>query len=172
MTFLEQILLTIITAFVSSSLVYFGYGRKSKADLEKDYESRFNEKKWEVYIKFVNQLQERMNICMYYLLSDGNSFPVEKKKEYQDKFISLSDDFNDVMRGIQSEMLLISSKDVVEKYFVWKEKFHSTIRSYSEDEYAKFLIDLLNAMREDLGKGKSKLDYKAFDGFLYNFKVP
>jgi hypothetical protein len=46
-------LLSISAAYITANITYMGYQKQAKAELEKEYHSRFNEKKWEIYLSFV-----------------------------------------------------------------------------------------------------------------------
>jgi hypothetical protein len=52
------ILTSVVTSLVTALLAYVGYGRKMKADLQREYASRFNERKWEAYTGFADMLRQ------------------------------------------------------------------------------------------------------------------
>ena len=119
-----------LTALITAAFTFLGYWRKAKAELQKEYESRFNEKKWEVYQDFVLYLA---NIA-------------------QDDY---SIDSVDLIKAI-NELILVGSDEVINAFndFVSNSKMESKNKIKS-----KKMIAVINEMRKDLGyKSKAHLE--------------
>jgi hypothetical protein len=55
-------ILSTFVALLTSTLAFWGYWRSAKAELEKIYNSRFNERKWEAYQDFVMMQSRQSNV--------------------------------------------------------------------------------------------------------------
>lgn len=179
MTLLEQILITTITACATAILAYFGFWRQAKADLQKMYESRFNEKKWEVFINFMELIplirqvsEDKLN--QKEAKSDSRDFywsqhDLVTNEEYllqHMNWLTNEEHLHDELQSIEERLLLIASSDTVKKFLIWRN--YSEVNPVFEDEKGTIIfIDLINTMREDLGNIKSKLNPSDFDGIYF-----
>jgi hypothetical protein len=133
---------SIITAFLTAMVVapitalitFWGYWRKAEAELQKEYESRFNEKKWEVYRIFANFLG--VAVC-------------GSKVGYRSPLV---DSFEAEM--LISDLILVGSDKVIEA----ANQFWSCLQvsgdkptSEIENETRERMMALVSEMREDLG---------------------
>lgn len=162
MSLIEQILLTMITTIATAIFAYFGFWRKAKAELQKEYESRFNEKKWTVYSKFVEMLATMDEIGS---MVNSNLF---RKIDDKAKFRELTHESDQKHMEIFNSILLIGSEDVVKKYLSWAKVGYNN--PYYDEESVVLLVELINAMREDLGRKKSDIDYHVFKDHYYQQK--
>jgi hypothetical protein len=157
MTTLEQILISIFTALATATFAYFGFWRQAQAELRKEYETRFNEKKWGTYFSFtslVSKLHQR-NLLSYSYDTDA-----KEKQARLDTVIKVE------FEKIEPEIWLIGSPKVIQGFIKWKMVSMDDI--FLDDEVRiKCLFDLIIAMRSDLGKEKADIDYQVFEGYSY-----
>ena len=162
MTLLEQILLSFITSIATAVFAYFLLWRQAKADLMKEYETRFNEKKWDAYIRLI-RLFPKFEENNYNLYKNVLSPTPEAKIQ----FFNRDNEINDELNQIESEILLIGSDDVLYKFKKWRNHAHQF--SYFDDGVMKLRTAMINAMREDLGKSKSDIDYSRLEEISSEF---
>lgn len=162
MTILEQILITVITAFATAILAYLGFWRQAQAELYKDHKTKFNEKKWEVYTTFTSMLPILVEINRLVEIKHYNK---KLSPEDETRLEDLPKCYKVLKGKAENDTLLIGSKNVVEYYLEWESR---TFFNNAKDEYVvEILIKLINAMREDLGEEKSNIDFKSLDGLYY-----
>jgi hypothetical protein len=148
---MDQILITVITsivaALITSILAHREIKRRAEIDLQNQYATRFNEKKWVTYIKFVDSVRE------LFVVSQTN----KKNNKYPD-FLSLTTD-----------LFLIGSDSVILSYKAWRVRYDT---NGPFDQNTLFnLFDLVVEMRKDLGNNKTELDYEDLLGSLIpNYK--
>lgn len=161
MTFLEQFLLTIVTALVTAIVTYFGFWRQAKADLEKEYKFRFNEKKWEVYYSFIGLLPTIIELNKLIQISTRAELNEARLK----RAFELTDIYNETIPKIRNQILLIGSLEVVKYFLEWTSQ---TSIIHAEQEFAvEKLVKVINTMREDLGERKSNINYKDLEGIYF-----
>jgi hypothetical protein len=157
MSLLNQILLSIIASIVTGILAYIGFLRKSKIELKKEFETRFNNRKWDTYLRLSKMLFLSHTVEMKrFLVSDGL---------IDEDISNIESELHDERTKIQYEIMLVGSKKVVEAYVNY---FDCAITSqFTKEEYYEKIIDLINLLREDLGLENSNLKYSTFDGIFY-----
>ena len=138
-----ELLTSIVVAGVTASFTFLGFCRQAKADLDKEYRSRFNTKKWEVYTEFTKLL--------YSLLTDKSV----NLTEWEDQPSEIS---------IASQLVLIGSDEVVRAFRDWRET--SIVYGKSNKETKEKLFILVAKMRNDLGIKYSKLEIDDLLGAL------
>lgn len=129
------ILTTIVTTLIASVPAFWGVWRKAKAELEHEFLSRFNTKKWEVYTEFLKYAPQII----------GNELP-----DAQD-----STDLTYV-NSLASQIVIAGSDKVVTAFRIWRE----TARAYGQGNEltrVKF-FSLIAEMRRDLGNKYTRLD--------------
>lgn len=132
--FALAVLVSVITAIVTSLL----YWRRVEADLKKEYESRFNQKKWDVYTSYVQWYGSAY--------ANAGSDDAETDEEFA---------------NIISLLLLVGSDDVItahnryiNDFRIWKKKNDINRVGSKKDELNQIQLkqmDVLSAMRADLG---------------------
>lgn len=157
MTLIDQIVVSIIASSVTAGLAYLGFWRKAKVELQKEFQNKFNDRKWELYlknIKYINLLRD-----VTYL-----TFPKLENKDH-DKYVALSTEMKDLESQIEFEIMLVGSKQVVESYMKWKKSLIDGV--YDNSDTFELMIESINSMREDLGLEKALLSNKSFDSYFY-----
>ena len=121
MTIFEQILVSFGTALATAIFSYFVFLGKIKSEIKKEFENKFNEHKWVVYVDFIKLFSKlhELSILHQVKISENDD---SNKHEIQIEI------YDELMR-IESNMLLISSKNVLKNYYLWK-------FSYIEDPFA------------------------------------
>lgn len=141
-----SILVAFCTALATAAVTFWGSWRQVKADLQKEYEGRFNEQKWNVYSKFMK--------------FEGQKSLAASTANWE-LFRKLDSEHADLISGL----LLVASDEVIRAYNdYWR--FERRISSapikvgerpqWLDEENRKRMV-IVNAMRKDLGY-KSKLD--------------
>jgi hypothetical protein len=128
---LFSILVAIITAYASSTF----YVRNVKADLRKEYESRFNERKWETYTEFAGMVSR--------VLEDTKNKKTVETKRYTAELFRFT-----------GSLWIVGSDKVIEAFIDWKQ--HTSKVSAGEIEDKNFasllkLAQIIIEMRRDLG---------------------
>ena len=128
---LFTILVSFLTALLTATFTFIGYWRKAKAELQREYKSRFNEKKWEVYQDFALYLA----------------------RVAQDNYVIDPDD----LLKASNELILVGSDEVIDAF----NNFVSNSRAEGQNEIiSRKMTAVLNEMRKDLGyKSKSDLEH-------------
>lgn len=118
--------------------------QRLKADLEKEYQSRFNERKWELYVKFANIVRRQI---------ESIKLPKDKQpKELQNVIKELY--------GFVGELWIIGNDNVVEAFNIWRRTSLGDNNSTEHAEKLKPLVDLMQIvieMRRDLGYESSQI---------------
>lgn len=164
MTLLDQILISIITASITAGLAYFGFWRQAKAELYKEYETKFNSKKWEVYLKFIELLPLERNIAA---LNSRN--PKYRTDDDNKEIRELENQYHETIANIENEILLIGSRDVINA-FITLQRIKLELASPNEKIVVEHLFNVINAMRIDLGKDKSNINYTDFGNYFVYIK--
>lgn len=128
---LFSVLVAIITAFVSSTL----YIRQVRADLQKEYASRFNERKWTVYTDFAKVVSEVF-------------------KEAKKGAIKNPDRYMSILHDIAASLWIVGSDRVIGAYIDWQEFTHNVAQGRKEDinfQSLRKLAQIVIEMRKDLG---------------------
>lgn len=123
---LFSILAGIIAAFVSSTF----YAQRTKTDLQKEYDTKFNDRKWEAYTHFAQ------------IVSDILLAVKQGKSDELEKFVAQLYEFT-------RQLWIVGSKDVVEAFIEWRRYGQSEDRD--SKEYLIQLGNIIIAMRKDLG---------------------
>ena len=138
---MDNLLINILTAAVTSiftaAFAYWGFWRQAKAELEKEYQKRFNEKKWNTYTEFTISLRKML----------------EKAQARESESLSFSID--ESLMNLATELLLVGSDDVVKAFRNWRTL--STINGPTDVSTLNTLFSLINEMRKDPGIKTSDL---------------
>jgi len=140
---LASIIVAILTAFVTGFITFWGFWRQAKADLDKEYQSRFNTKKWEVYTEFTKLLHGFLT---------NNSADLAGTTQQQDEIV------------LASQLVLIGSDEVVRAFRDWRESSMAYGKSHAVAK--EKLFNLVAKMRNDLGIKYSKLALEDLLGAL------
>jgi hypothetical protein len=143
MNILENLILTSVTALATAAFTFWGYWRHAKADLEKEYLSRFNTKKWEVYTEFAKLAPELM----------GNEIP---SGSISTEIVSID--------SLASQIVLAGSDKVVTAFRIWRETAH--VYGQGNELTKAKLFDLIAEMRRDLGNMYTRLNMDDLLGAL------
>ncbi len=157
MTPLEQILLALLTVIISGFVSFFIVGRQLKADLKKHYETKFNEKKWEVYTKLLAIQELVPNYHGWWELND--KFP---DKDTHDKYQKISQEMDKKLASFRNDIFLIGSREVVVNFAEWTRTL--PVNDDTRESYFRTLVDLINSIRKDLGQSESKINFDDLDG--------
>ena len=139
-----SLLISLATALATAFIAYFFYWRQIKADLQKEYESRFNTKKWETYLGMNDIIQG-----IYY-------------REQTDEAVSVT--LEDKIRLLRTQILLIGSKHVIDAYGSWQAQ-RARYEDYHENTFEK-LHALIMEMRKDLGLHDSQFELEVMRGLF------
>lgn len=135
-TIVTGVLLSLATAYFTSKF----YVRRVRADLQKEFESRFNQRKWEAYREFGKLLRD-------ITLSSKEG----KTAKEQHKFIRRFYDF-------LPEVWLVASDRVTRAFLSWRStSIQSQVTGSASPESLLNLFQILIEMRKDLGYEKTKL---------------
>ena len=124
------------TAILSSKF----YTRKVKADLQKEYESRFNEKKWVIYTGFADYIRKNIEITKGIDKTHPNTEMVKKYGEFV------------------GGLWIVGSDEVIKAFLDWKSL--SANNTMYNQEYFEKLVEIMIEMRKDLGYKNSKITTK------------
>ncbi len=139
-TVLVSILLSVVTALATAFFTSRFYVYRVKADLQKEYESRFNERKWEVYTKFV----EFLRLAVQPFSSESEELENSRKA---DEFVS--------------SLWLIGSDEVIKAFNEWHKAASLNLEQRRPpDKLWTKMVRVLIEMRKDLGSTSSKIDPK------------
>lgn len=138
-----QLLITLVTglgtAFATAFFTSRFYARQARADLEKEFESRFNERKWTAYQQFGTLLKD--------VLSSAKFGRTEKDKS---RFLRSFYEF-------LPQVWLVASDDVVRAFLDWRRSAAAATERDVSHEAIVELFDILVAMRRDLGYKETDL---------------
>lgn len=152
MQIFDNILITLITAVITSSVAGVvasrQYLNQKKADLEAEYSSRFNTKKWEVYTEFTSLVRDIVKP----FVDPSTAWP-DSLHIPQDQFLKIA-----------SQIVLIGSDDVVKAFHAWRET--GLAHGQAHRETKKKLFELIAEMRRDLGNNYTQLSMEALLGSL------
>jgi hypothetical protein len=124
---------SIITAIVTSLISYSLYKPKLKAELHKEFESRLNERKWNVYTEFAESARE--------LLFKGTNYQ------------RAAEEFSHSQTKICGKLWIVASDEVIKAY--------QQIQSQTAfgDQFDA-IMETLTEMRKDLGYDSTKTNAK------------
>ena len=142
---LRDIILPILIALVTSVLAIRRYRSQARIDLQKEFDSRFNEKKWEVYLDYIELIRG-----MFY-----------REQNLEANSIKLSDE--EIM-PLASQILLIGSDDVVKAFQHWQ-KLRKT-KGLDHKATVEVLFAVIMEMRKDLGYRLSQLEFEEMLGVI------
>ena len=127
---LPGVVIALATAFFSSRF----YAARAKADLQKEYESRFNERKWDTYTKFTDTVRK--------IVESSKGKRVERDLP---KFVQ------DISR-FTSSLWLVGSDEIVRAYIDWQRDTRNpeNLATNKLGVLSK-LMGILIEMRRDLG---------------------
>lgn len=133
---LPSIILALATAFFTSRF----YAHQMRAELQKEFESRFNERKWEVYTGFADIVRE--------VIRSGKSDRLQRDlPKLIDKLLQFT-----------SGLWIVGSDEVVEAFTEWQRYSRSVEGKETNPlEGLAKLTDILIEMRKDLGYKSSKI---------------
>ena len=136
-----SILVSVTSAIITSLLAARRYKLQIQADLQKEYESRFNERKWEIYIGFSDIIRKLME-----------STKAKNLDKNMPKIISGLYEFT-------GKLWIVGSDDVVRSYNNWRALSQKAENAGSEEKM-KMMVDMMQIvieMRKDLGYSNSKI---------------
>ena len=139
-----SLVISLATALATAFIAYFFYWRQIKADLQKEYESRFNTKKWETYLgmnEIIQGIYDREQTV------EGDSDNLEDK-------ISL----------LRTQIFLIGSREVIAAFSVWNAQ-RKRYEASHDNTYEKLHV-LIMEMRKDLGLQDSRFELKLMRDLL------
>jgi hypothetical protein len=137
---LITLVVSIIGAFTASYFSYRYYKPRLRADLQKEFESRFNERKWEAYQQFADILYEVLDTTGTKKFNNELPKVIRRLRKFLSQLWVVGSD--DVMRTV-SDWFMYSNKEPEEK-----------------DSSVEGLIKLMNIlimMRKDLGYSTSQI---------------
>jgi hypothetical protein len=164
MNLLDQILISIITAGITAILAYFGFWRQAKAELMKEYQSRFNERKWNTYFKIIQSISIINEIKV--LTLEEKFFKTTINAPDPQKIEELKIKNGELGSQLWDEVLLTGSQDVIMAYMDWE--IEQAGKSSVDDNVLDRQLKLLNCMRVDLGMEKSTLNVDKIYGRIKN----
>ena len=141
MNTIDSIFVSLLTVFATAVLAWLGLWPKVKADLEKEYSLKFNDKKWEVYTEFAGLVRDMV---------DEQTFD--------------PDDLHRRKVSLASQIILIGSDDVVSAFQAWHAMAELLEKGHSDTEDK--LFDLIASMRKDLGNKYTRLSKEVLLGAL------
>ena len=135
-----EIVIAFITALATGVFASMEVWRRKKADLEREFQKRFNEKKWEVYTEFAKLLQA----------PSLSTFEMDHRQEAE--------------TAIASQIVLIGSDEVVRAFRDWRES--AAVHGKAQRVTSEKLFVLVANMRRDLGIKYSNLEVDDLLGVL------
>lgn len=129
-----EFLKTVATALITAYVTFWVNWRKARADLENEFQRRFNDKKWEVYTEFMKFLHRYTN----------------KNRD------DLDNNSDSELILLASQILLAGSDKTVKAFRLWREsaKVHGDGDEITKDK----LFQLILEMRRDLGNRQTRLE--------------
>ncbi len=125
-------LIAIVTAFFSSSF----YAKQTKAELQTEFESRYNTKKWEVYTEFGSLANDVF--ASVKAKSTAKSMPV----------------FSNKLLTIAGDLWIVGSSAVIQSYITWQVHNAQVAQGNRENlnnENLFLFAEIVIQMRRDLG---------------------
>lgn len=141
-----SLVISVIAALGTAFITSIVYWRQAKIDLRKEYESRFNTKRWETYLGMNEIIQG-----IYY-----------REQSIEDGSISLENKIS----LLRTQILLIASKNVVDAFGAWQYQ-RAHFKDYHSNTFEK-LHALVIEMRKDLGIQDSQPDLEAIRGYFHS----
>jgi hypothetical protein len=141
-TILISLGVAVVTGPIAAFITSRGIWKKARADLENEFSSRFNTRKWEVYTEFTKFLRGHINQDR----NNRDNYPAEE------------------LASLASQVLLAGSDKVVKAFRSWLE----SIKVYGpgDDITRDKLFMLVLEMRRDLGNKKTRLESNDLWGAL------
>lgn len=137
-----QSLIAAVTALITAYITFLISWRKTRADLENEFQRRFIDKRWEVYTEFTKFI-----------------------RHYTDRSRSDSDNnSDDELVLLASQILLAGSDKVVKAFQLWRES--AKVRGDSDETTRDKLFKLILEMRRDLGNKQTRLESEVLWGTL------
>ena len=141
---LNSLITALVTAPLAALLTSIVYMRQAKIDLQKEFDSRFNTKKWESYLGVNDIIQG-----IYY---------VEQIVE-DDEQINLEDQ----IQLLGTKVLLIGSNDVIKAFGFWqKQRQHGDHLHDTKERLHNLIVE----MRKDLGLQDSRFELETMQGLV------
>lgn len=134
------LIVSIIGAFTASYFSYRYYKPRLRADLQKEFESRFNERKWEAYTQFADILYEVLDASGTKKFNSELPKAIRRMRKFLSQLWVVGSD--EVMRAV-SDWFIYSNQD--------KEEKESTSEGLTK------LMNILIMMRKDLGYSSSQI---------------
>jgi hypothetical protein len=129
-----DLLTTAATALITAYITFWVNWKKARADLENEFQRRFNDKKWEVYTEFTKFLRHYSN------------------RNFGDS----GNDSDDELGLLASQILLAGSDKVVRAFQLWRES--ARVHGNSDETAREKLFHLVLEMRKDLGNRQTRLE--------------
>ena len=131
-----SLVLPIIVAFIAAYVAHILSIRKAKYELYQEYNKKFNAKRWDVFLSFVNLVSELITY-------DDNINKGDVIETF--KLENVSDD----LLGIEQSILILGSEELIKEFGKWKVYNHT---NGSKDPTTLLsLTSVINIMRKDLG---------------------
>ncbi|NWG35673.1 MAG: hypothetical protein HXY42_14680 [Chloroflexi bacterium] len=137
-----SLLPSLIPAAIGSYLAYHFSRRKGRDDLEIEFSSRFNDRKWEAYTEFAKFLHRYLG----------------GRRDESD------DPFDDQLVPLASQILIAGSDEVVRSFRLWREA--ATVYGDGDNAAREELYSLVLEMRRDLGNRRTRLETETVWGVL------
>jgi len=123
-TIIMSFVTTLIVAPVSALITFWGYWRKAKAELQREYESRFSQRKWDTYVTFASLV-----------------FRLVTKRTDTDVRVN---QLVELAEGTFPNIWLVASEEIIEAFVEM-----SSSSDIADKE--RIAMKILQAMRKDLG---------------------
>ena len=133
------LLITIVTSFttgiIASIIASRQYWMQKEADLDAEYSSRFNTKKWEIYTEFIGLAPKLIS-------DDTNSGDTYEETSSLD--------------ALAAKIVLVGSDDVVTAFRIWRQANDSSEpgNKITNEKFSR----LIAQMRKDLGNQYTQLE--------------
>jgi hypothetical protein len=131
---------SIIAAIITSVLTQREMKRRSELDLQNQYATRYNEKKWSTYIQFITTVRQLISNREFNELIESDIFV------------------------LAADIILIGSDDVVRSFRAWRGVYR--VNGPLDHSSLELLFSLIIYMRKDLGNQKTDLDLDEMLGAL------
>ena len=143
MNILDNFANNLIVSAVTAAITFWGFWRREKAELEKEFSSRFNSKKWDVYTEFIKLAPQLIN---------GNA----NEENIPTEIYSVD--------SLAAQIVLAGSDDVVTAFRIWREA--NETYEYGHEVIKEKLSRLIAQMRKDLGNKYTQLEVDDVIGAL------
>lgn len=146
-----------LIAFISSVFVArYSIAVTLKNELKKETESRFNERKWEVYTRFSDLIRE-------VLLSTKAKNDKDRLKKQADLGLELI--------NITSELWLVASNKVLDAFVQYKQITTRQSKDIQDPlAVMEIVLNIIIEMRRDLGYDRTDISTELIMGTIFDMK--